>query len=162
MNIRGVLIGGFVGTTVMTSIMRGAQAFGKTRVDVPLMLGLMVTPDRDKAKLYGSAGHFANGWVFAFLYGAVFQYFKKANWWFGMILGALHSALVLVIGLPMLPGVHPRMATDARGPEPTVELEPPGFMAINYGRQTAIYTVIAHLIFGAILGACYRIGLRDK
>jgi hypothetical protein len=49
------------------------------------------------------------------------------------------------------------MATDARGPEPTRELEPPGFMAINYGRRTPIVTIGAHLIFGAILGIFYRL-----
>mgnify|MGYP001367797883 CR=1 FL=1 len=50
-----------------------------------------------------------------------------------------------------------RMATDARGPEPTRELEPPGFMALNYGRRTPLVTLLAHVIFGAILGMFYRV-----
>jgi len=49
------------------------------------------------------------------------------------------------------------MATDARGPEPTRELEPPGFMALNYGRRTPLVTLLAHVLFGAILGTFYRV-----
>jgi len=34
----------------------------------------------------------------------------------------------------MLPGLHLRMASEQRGPEPTRQLEPPGFLALNYAR----------------------------
>ena len=66
------------------------------------------------------------------------------------------ALFVLVVGLPAVPGFHPRMASDAAGPEPTRQLQPPGFMAVNYGRRTAIVTVLAHLIFGILLGSLYR------
>lgn len=157
MDLRRVVFLGFIATTVMTTIMRVSQALGKTRVDVPLILGLFFTPNRDRAKIYGVALNLLNGWVFAFLYAAVFQYLRRASWWFGLLLGVIHSLFVLVIGLPALPGVHPRMATDARGPEPTMELEPPGFLAMNYGRQTAIVTAVAHLVFGVIMGTFYKV-----
>ncbi|MDI3340284.1 MAG: hypothetical protein QJR03_07095 [Sphaerobacter sp.] len=156
MNIRDVLLWGFTGTTVLTTIMRGAAAIGQTRIDLPLILGLTLTPNRDRAKVYGFLFHLANGWIFALLYAATFQYFRRATWWLGMLVGAVHALFVLIVGLPALPGLHPRMATDARGPEPTLELEPPGFLAINYGRQTAVVTILAHLTFGAILGTFYR------
>ena len=35
----------------------------------------------------------------------------------------------------------------------TALLEPPGFMLVNYGRATAVVTVVAHLAYGAIVGA---------
>lgn len=159
MNLRGVGLSGFAATTIMTTLMRGAQAFGITRMDLPLMLGVMLTPNRDRAKVYGFVIHLLNGWLFAFFYASVFEYLRRATWWLGMLVGAVHAAFVLVVGLPALPGLHPRMASDATGPEPTLELEPPGFLATNYGRRTAIVTVAAHLIYGAILGAFYR--LRD-
>jgi len=57
--------------------------------------------------------------------------------------------------LPLLPGVHPRMVSDSRGPEPTRLLEPPGFLATNYGRNTPIITILVHIVYGAILGAFY-------
>jgi hypothetical protein len=51
------------------------------------------------------------------------------------------------------------MASEQRGPEPTRELEPPGFMALNYGRQTPLITILAHLVYGGILGAFYQLAL---
>jgi hypothetical protein len=50
------------------------------------------------------------------------------------------------------------MASEHRGPEPTRGLEPPGFMALNYGRQTPVISLVAHVLYGVILGAFYRPG----
>lgn len=157
MNVRGMFLSGFAGTTIMTTLMRTSQALGLTRIDLPLMLGVMVTPNRDRAKVYGVLIHLVNGWAFALFYASMFQYLRRATWWLGLAVGAVHALFVLVVGLPVLPGLHPRMATDATGPEPTMELEPPGFLAMNYGRQTAIVTIAAHLVYGAIVGTLYRL-----
>jgi hypothetical protein len=156
MDLPGVLLWGFAATTILTTILRGSQAFGLTRLDLPLMLGLVFTPNRDHAKAYGFFVHLLNGWVFAFIYAAAFEDIGRATWWLGAAIGTVHALFVLTVGLPALPGIHPRMATDARGPEPTRELEPPGFMAVNYGRRTAVATLVAHIVFGAILGTFYR------
>lgn len=157
MDLRGSLVWGFAGTLVLTTILRTSQAAGLTRMDLPLMLGLMVTPNRDKAKVYGFFLHLFNGWVFAFIYAAVFESLGWVSWRLGVVMGSAHAIFVLVVGLPIFPGLHPRMATDGRGPEPTRELEPPGFMAVNYGRETAFVTILAHMIYGAILGTFYRV-----
>jgi hypothetical protein len=53
--------------------------------------------------------------------------------------------------------LHPRMASEHHGPNPTRQLEPPGFMALNYGRPTPVATILAHLLYGAILGAFYTL-----
>ena len=152
MDLPGLLLWGFAGTTILTTMLRASQAFGLTRMDIPLVLGLFFTADRDRAKVYGFATHLLNGWLFAFVYWGFFQYLREASWWLGALIGALHGLFVLVIMLPALPGMHPRMATDAMGPEPTRELEPPGFLALNYGRRTPIVTLISHMVYGAILG----------
>jgi uncharacterized membrane protein YagU involved in acid resistance len=156
MNLPAVLLWGFAGTTILTTILRASQAFGLTRMDLPLVLGLTVTANRDRAKAYGFFIHLFNGWIFSLIYAAFFEMLGYATWWLGLIIGFIHALFVLVVGLPVIPGLHPRMATDAQGPEPTRELEPPGFMAINYGRRTPIVTIVAHLIFGVILGIFYR------
>jgi hypothetical protein len=78
-----------------------------------------------------------------------------ATWWFGALIGVMQGVIVVVAFLPLLPGVHPRMVSDFRGPEPTRLLEPPGFLATNYGRMTPVVTIIAHAIYGAILGTFY-------
>jgi hypothetical protein len=54
--------------------------------------------------------------------------------------------------LPLLPGVHPRMASYRAGPASTAVLEPPGLFALNYGIQTPAVAVAAHLVYGAVLG----------
>ena len=48
------------------------------------------------------------------------------------------------------------MASITSGPTPTRHLEPPGFMALNYGKQTPLSVIVAHVAYGAILGAFYR------
>jgi hypothetical protein len=55
------------------------------------------------------------------------------------------------------PAMHPRMATEQEGPTPTKQLESPGFMAPNYGRRTPITVILSHIVYGAILGAFYRL-----
>jgi len=62
-----------------------------------------------------------------------------------------------VIGMGLMPGVHPRMASEQHGPEAQNMLEPPGFLALHYGVQTPLAIVISHAIFGAILGAFYQL-----
>ena len=64
---------------------------------------------------------------------------------------------VLVVFLPILPGLHPRMASEHHGPEPTRALEPPGFLGLHYGRMTPLVTIISHLVYGAILGSFYEL-----
>jgi hypothetical protein len=36
-------------------------------------------------------------------------------------------------------------------------IEPPGFLALHYGRRTPISVVVAHVVFGLMLGAFYRL-----
>ncbi len=44
------------------------------------------------------------------------------------------------------------MASERSGPELSATLEPPGPLALNYGKQTPAFTVIAHIVYGTILG----------
>jgi uncharacterized membrane protein YagU involved in acid resistance len=146
---------GLLATGLLTTLLRASQAFGFTRMDVPFLLGTIVTSNRDRAKVVGFVIHFINGWIFALLYAAFFEGFGFATWWLGGLMGLAHALFVLVVILPLLPGGHPRMASEFRGPEPTRLLEPPGFLALNYGRRTPIATVVAHIAYGLVLGAFY-------
>jgi len=157
MNGRGMALWGFVATIVLTGLLSGSQSMGLTRMNLPYMVGTMVTADRDRAKSVGFFLHLLNGWLFASLYAAAFQSWGRATWWLGAGIGLVHGLFVLVAGLPLLPGLHPRMASDTTGPTPTRHLEPPGFMALNYGARTPISVIVAHLAYGAILGAFYRL-----
>lgn len=156
MNGPSVLLWGFVATIVLTTLMSGAQALGLSRMSIPFMLGTMVTPARDRAPLLGFVIHLLNGWMFAIIYAAAFESWGRATWWLGAGIGLVHALAVLVAVMPLLPGLHPRMASEHRGPEPTRALEPPGFLALNYGRRTPLIALLAHLVYGAILGAFYQ------
>jgi hypothetical protein len=149
------LMWGFAGTVVLTTLMAGSQGLGLTRMNIPFMLGTMFTPDRDRAKILGIAVHLLDGWLFSLIYVAAFHSAGLFTWWFGAAIGLVHAAFVLVVGMPAMPGLHPRMASELRGPTVVRVLEPPGFLARNYGVRTPISVVIAHVLFGAILGGFY-------
>jgi hypothetical protein len=157
MNVGSILLWGFVATIVLTGIMQGGQSLGLSRMSLPFMLGTMFTASRDRAAMIGFLVHLLAGWLFGFLYALAFESWHRATWWLGAGIGLVHGLAVLVVLMPALPGFHPRMATEQRGPEPTRELEPPGFLALNYGRRTPLLTLLAHLVYGAIIGAFYRL-----
>ena len=135
-------------------MLRAASELGLTRMDIPFLLGngrhrrprlgegrRLRAPLRLRPPLRARAT------------GAIFVVLDESGVLLGALLGLLHalfaaSALVNVL----LPVVHPRMGTgfDAAGSSPL--LEPPGFLLLNYGRQTPIVTVAAHIVYGAIVG----------
>ena len=157
MNLPSILLWGFAATVILTTILTGGQALGITRIDMPFIIGTMFTSHRDRAKIYGYGFHLVNGLLFALLYAVFFENLHKATWWVGAIIGLVQGFVVIVVLLPLLPGIHPRMVSDSRGPEPTRLLEPPGFLATNYGRMTPIVTLVAHTIYGLILGSFYAL-----
>jgi hypothetical protein len=149
----GALAGGLVGTVVLTSGLRAAQELGWTRMDVPLLLGTIFTGDRARAAVIGYALQFFNGLVFAGLYAFVFWATGSAGWLFGALLGLVQalfvgSALIYIL----LPAINPRMGTVWSDAEETPILEPPGFMLVNYGKHTAAATIVAHVLYGTIIG----------
>jgi hypothetical protein len=67
-------------------------------------------------------------------------------------MGFVHGLFLLVCALPLLPFAHPRMASEYYGAASRRQLEPPGFLAMNYGYQTPIITMIGQTVYGATLG----------
>ena len=135
----------------------GSQGLRLTRMDLPYLLGSALTPHRGRASVYGLGLHTLNGWLVSLLYVALFHAAGLAAWWFGALCGAVHAAFVLMVLLPVLPALHPRMASADDGPDVVRQLEPPGFLGGNYGPGTAGTTLVAHLAFGAVLGWLYDV-----
>ncbi|HEX5473060.1 MAG TPA: hypothetical protein VFX12_00245 [Vicinamibacterales bacterium] len=156
MNFGGILLAGFAATILLTTIMSASQGLGFTRMSMPFLLGTIFTPGRDRAMVFGVAAHFVNGMVFALLYGAIFHELGWANTLLGAAMGLVHGFFLLTIGMLILPGIHPHMVSEYYGPTPNRLLQPPGFLALHYGRGTPVSTLIAHVIYGAILGALYK------
>jgi hypothetical protein len=157
MNLASWLLWGFVATLVMTTLMTATQALRLTRMSLPYLLGTMLTPDRDRALLVGFLFHLVNGWLLSLLYAAAFHLWGLATWWAGAAIGAVHAAFVLTAGTALLPAMHPRMASEQRGPTVLRQIEPPGFLALHYGIQTPLSVLAGHLVFGAVFGAFYRL-----
>jgi hypothetical protein len=157
MNLSSILLWGFAATVLLTSLTIAAQSLGLTRIDIPFIIGTMLTPDRDRARAIGLALHLINGWVFAIVYGLFFEHLHAATWWCGALLGALQGMFIVAVLLPVLPGIHPRMVSDFRGPEPTRLLEPPGFFVTNYGRITPLVLIVVHVLYGTMIGAFYSL-----
>ena len=126
---------------------RGAQPPGPT-----LDPGHCRDPDPDRASVAGFLIHLVVGRVFALGYAACLALLGQATWWIGGLLGILHGAITLTVIIPLLVGVHPRMASNRAGPGSSAVLEPPGLLGLNYGAQTPLVTLVAHLAYGIALG----------
>jgi hypothetical protein len=147
------LVGGLVGTLVLTTALTGVSELGLTRMDIPFLLGTALSPRRGRAKVIGYGLHLVFGLGFAVLYWLVFRAIGHAGVVVGALLGLLHglfagTALVNIL----LPAIHPRMGTPYTAADEAPLLEPPGFMLLNYGRATPVVTIVAHVLYGAIVG----------
>jgi hypothetical protein len=153
-SIWSALAGGFAGTIVLTAALSGASELRLTRMDLPFLLGTAMSSDRMRAKLIGYALHFVAGLVFALAYFGLFAILGRAGWRLGMLFGLVHALFAgTVLVNVILPVVHPRIGTFYSAANSEAFLEPPGFMLMNYGRATPIVTLLAHLLYGAIVGA---------
>jgi hypothetical protein len=157
MNWTSWLLSGFLATLALSTLLATSQGFGLTRMNLPYLLGTFLTPQRQRAKVYGFLLHVLNGWLFSIFYVLIFEARHEANWWFGALLGLAHALMVLTLGMSLMPGLHPRMASENHGLNSNRQLEPPGFMALNYGIRTPISVFLAHAVFGAILGSLYHL-----
>lgn len=156
MNYPAILLWGFVATVFLTTIMAAGQGLALSRMSIPYMLGTLFTPDHRRAIVVGFVLHFINGWIFALFYALIFESIGQAGWLLGATIALVQALFLLVTVMPLFPSFHPRMASEHRGPEPTRALEPPGFLALNYGRGTPLLTIVAHLVYGSIIGNFYH------
>ncbi|HEX9374707.1 MAG TPA: hypothetical protein VGB19_00470 [Actinomycetota bacterium] len=143
---------GFVATVILTGIMVAGQLLGLSRMDLPFILGTIMVEDPDRARVVGFLIHLANGQVFALLYAGAFALVGWASWWLGAVFGLVHGLAALTVIVPLLPGIHPRMASERSGPELRTVIEPPGPFGLNYGRETFAFVLVAHVAYGALLG----------
>jgi uncharacterized membrane protein YagU involved in acid resistance len=152
-----ILMWGIVATLGMNAVMFTSQNLGWSRLNMPLLLGTFFTEERNAANTLGFFLYLLFGWLIAFFYYLIFAMIGAAGWWRGTLVGFGHGVLVLTAILPLLAYMHPRVASEYDGPTVTRRLEPPGFLALHYGRNTPLVTLIAHVVYGTILGAGFTI-----
>jgi len=152
------LAGGLLGTITLSTVLRSASELGFTRMDLPFLLGTAVTDNRRRAKVYGYLFHFALGLSFAVVYGVCFAAIGRSGWWLGALVGALHALFTATVLVNViLPVIHRRIGTPETAAHEIALLEPPGFLMLNYGRNTFIVTLVAHMAYGAIVGWAVRV-----
>jgi hypothetical protein len=158
MRMSGFLVlWGLIATIAMTAILEASQGLGLSRMSLPFLLGSALTTNRSTAMILGFALYVIGGWLFAFLYFLFFSSIGIYTWWMGAIVGVGHGAFILVCAIPLLPYVHPNMASEHHGATMSRQLEPPGFLAMNYGYQTPLMTILAQAVYGGVLGAFVQI-----
>lgn len=153
MSVWGAIAGGFAGTLLLTTALRTGNELNLTRIDLPFLLGTAFTTDRTSAKALGYILHFLAGIAFALIYYLLFLAIGRSGWWLGATFGighALFSGTALVNIL--LPLVHPHMGTPSTSATTVALLEPPGFMMRNYGLQTPLVSLAAHIAYGTVVG----------
>jgi uncharacterized membrane protein YagU involved in acid resistance len=156
--VGSTLIAGTIGTIMLTTMVRGGSELGVTRMDLAFLLGTGFTENRRRAKAIGYACHFMLGVLFAFAYTALFVAIGRSSWWLGALAGALHALFVsTVVVNVLLPVVHPRMGTPDTAANEIALIEAPGFLMLNYGRNTFLLNLVAHIAYGAIIGAIVTI-----
>jgi hypothetical protein len=147
-----LVLWGLIATVAMTSILEASRGLGFSRLSLPFLVGTFLTGQRKWAMVCGFAVYTVGGWLFAFLYFLLFASVSIYTWWFGALVGLIHGIFLLVAALPLLPFVHPRMASEYHGATVTRQLEPPGFLALNYGYGTPFSTLVGQTVYGATLG----------
>ncbi|HET9576472.1 MAG TPA: hypothetical protein VFP44_01520 [Usitatibacter sp.] len=156
--VLAILLWSFVATAALSGVMFGAQRLGYSRLSLPFLLGTLFTGERSAANALGIVLYLLGGWLFGFVYYFIFAAIGRAGWMLGTAVGLVHGLVLLVMLLPLLPYVHPRMASEYEGPSRVRRLQPPGFLALSYGYRTPLATLLAHALYGAILGSRLTLG----
>lgn len=147
-----MMIWGLAATVAMTTVLQASQGLGLSRLSLPFLVGTCFSGDRRRAVVLGFAFYVIGGWIFAFLYFVLFASLGGPRWWLGMGVGMVHALFLLAAALPLLPYVHPRMASEYDGAAAIKQLEPPGFMGLNYGPRTPAVTIAGQALYGLVLG----------
>ncbi len=148
-----VLISGVVATAAMAAVFGVGRAVGATRLSLPRLLGTGLTPDPAAGRRVGAAMLVGYGLALAPLFAMMLSGSRHTSVEGGAVLGLAFGLLVLVVAPAVLPLLHPRMASPARGALSGRGLVPPGWLALHYGGGTAPITLLAHGAYGAVLGA---------
>ncbi len=156
-NVGSYLLWSGLATALLVGGMYAAQWYGLSRMSLPFILGTAWTQSRRKAMVIGLVGDAVNGLAFALVYVLGFEALDRSGWWLGALGGVAHAFVVLTLVMSVLPYVHPRMADAIQGPTPTRWLQPPGFLALNYGRRTPLVVLATHVAYGIVLGAFYQV-----
>lgn len=156
-HVGAILLLGAIASGAMATLLEGAQLTGVTRMSLPFLFGAFFRRERRPAIVAGYILYLTGGLLFAFVYGFVFISLSIGGMWHGLLAGTacgfVHGIFLVTVFLPLLPYVHPRLASDFDGPDALGKIEPPGPFGLNYGRATPVSTIVSQCLYGAVFGA---------
>lgn len=164
-SVVAALVAGFVGTAVMTMMMKMSAKMGMTGMPpMELVTGSMFSGDADSAQRIGIGLHWImmGTVVFGILYAALFTALGTEGWLAGVVIGAIHGVVVGAVFLPMMPSMHPRMVREPAFAGTVefggtgVRLADPGVMGSKWGGMTPVGLVMGHIVYGLVVALVYQ------
>jgi len=141
----GAIIWGVVATVAFTLFSLMGMAMGMSRMDLLDLLGsIMAAPHTPTARRIGAVIHHMNGALLAvaWAYGAALVG-APANWASALVWGVILWLLALLM-LTTMGAVHPAITLGQQ--------DDPGPAATHFGRMTPVGSLLAHLVYGIVLG----------
>src|SRR5712691_9710930 len=94
----------------MILLIYGGPFIRLSNIDVISILGSLATTNKQAAVTLGGAIHFTMGIAFALIYALLWSLgIGSATWWWGLIFGAIHGTLVLLL-LALIILLYPRLS----------------------------------------------------
>ena len=136
-HIRDAIIAGSTGRMAMLLLIYGGPLLGLPRIDVVSTLGSLAAPNKQDAVTLGGAIHFTVGILFAIIYAALWSVGIGApTWWWGLIFGAIHGLLVIVMLLLAMRRYPP-------------------LSEIISGLPVMVAILLNHIVFGVVVAIVY-------
>lgn len=137
---------GVLGAFILTVLMAIGRVSGLDVFNIELVLGSMLTRTLNPGTwMLGFIWHLINGGIFACIYAFGFRTLNRASASLGTGFGFIHW-LFAGLAAGLLPVLHPLVPG---------EFSVPGYFLANLGPMSFIGFLIAHLIFGAVVGWIY-------
>lgn len=141
------IVAGMIGAVLMTATLSLARGVGVTTLDLPMLLGALLTHEVSSLTwLLGLGMHLGIGAVIALGYAVFFECVGAAGPTRGMAVAISHT-LIAGVMLAVLPWINrdiPQL------------MAAPGFMGAASGWFTPFLFVGVHLLYGSIVGGVYR------
>ncbi|MFU8814660.1 MAG: hypothetical protein ACNA7W_04885 [Pseudomonadales bacterium] len=143
---------GVLAAVVITTTLWLARAVGITDMNLELLKGALLTGNAGAMTwAIGLGIHLITGGVLAVVYAAIFETWRRAGWRRGIAIAIPHALLSGIL-LGFLPAIQPAIAEHPA-------LRPAGFLAVNMGWISVVLFFLLHVIYGAMVGAAYRVPL---
>ena len=137
-HLRDAIIAGSTGRMAMLLLLiYGGPMLRLPRIDVVSTLGALAAPNKQDAVTLGGAMHFTMGILFAIIYAALWSVgIGGPTWWWGLIFGAIHGLLVILLLLVVL-------------------RKYPQLTEIFNGLLVMVAILLNHMVFGLVVALVY-------